>query len=626
MADLFGIGLSALLAQQRALATTSNNVANASTPGYSRQRTEFSERPAEQMGSFFVGTGVATGDNRRITDDLMLEQVRTASTGSKRADTVADLATTLDDLLGSNDSGLNATLQSFTNALQGVANDPSSESARQSLLAEAGSTVARFQGLDQRMSTISDEVRSRVSADADQISALGASIAAVNQQVLAAGPNTPPDLLDKRDQMLEDLSGLVQVSVTQQSDGTIGVFIGSGQALVLGTTASKVVMTNGTTDPSQPQIVLRSGTGPDIAITQFLSGGELGGLLDFNREMLAPARAEVGRVAIGLANAVNTASRNGMDLDGQLGGDFFSVGGPQTFAASTNSGTGAVTATISNVAALDATNYQLSYNGTTYTLLRTDTGAVVPMTGAGTAGNPFVANGISIVVSGAPVAGDQFLIKPLDQAPGTLKVLVTNPGDIAAAAPTRTSADLGNTGTGAISAGSVIDVTNPNLLTTATIQFINSTTYSINGAGAFAYTPGGNIDINGTRVQITGAPVQGDVFEIQSNAGGSGDNRNALAMLGELTGNVFNGNVTLKTAASSLLADVGAKTAAATSQQSAQSTVLQQTQQRLDSLRGVNLDEEAANMLRYQQLYQAAAQTISVAGTLFSTLLAALQR
>jgi flagellar hook-associated protein 1 FlgK len=626
MADLFGIGLSALLAQQRALATTSNNVANASTPGYTRQRTELSERPAEQMGNFFVGTGVTTGQNRRITDDLMLEQVRTASAGSKRADTIADLATTLDDLLGSDNTGLNATLQSFTNALQGVANDPSSLAARQALLSEAGSTVARFQGLDQRMSTISDEVRSRVSADADQISALGASIAAVNQQVLEAGPNTPPDLLDKRDQMLEDLSGLVQVSVSQQSDGTIGVFIGSGQALVLGTTAAKLVATNGTEDPSQPQLVLRSGTAPDVAITQFLSGGELGGLLDFNREMLAPARSEVGRVAVGLADAVNTASKNGMDLDGQLGGNFFSFGGPQIFAATTNSGSGAVTATISSVAALDTANYQLSYNGTTYTLQRTDTGAIVPMTGTGTAGDPFVANGISIVVSGAPAAGDQFLIKPVDQAPGTLKVLVTTPGDIAAAAPTRTSADLGNTGTGAISAGSVIDVTNPNLLTTATIQFINATTYSVNGAGAFAYTPGGNIDINGTRVQITGAPAAGDVFTIESNAGGSGDNRNALAMLDKLAGNVFNGNVTLKTAASTMLADVGAKTAAATSQQSAQSTVLQQTQQRLDSLRGVNLDEEATNMLRYQQLYQAAAQTISVAGTLFSTLLAALQR
>jgi flagellar hook-associated protein 1 FlgK len=172
----------------------------------------------------------------------------------------------------------------------------------------------------------------------------------------------------------------------------------------------------------------------------------------------------------------------------------------------------------------------------------------------------------------------------------------------------------------------VIDVTNPSLLATATIRFTNATTYSINGAGAFAYTPGGDIDINGTRVQITGAPAAGDQFVIQSNVGGAGDNRNALAMIDKLGNSVFNGNVTLKTAASSLLADVGARTAAATSQQSAQNVVLQQSQQRLDSLRGVNLDEEAANMLRYQQLYQAAAQTISVSQTLFASLMAALQR
>src|SRR3954451_14716079 len=144
MTDLLRIGLSALLAQQRALATTSNNVANASTPGYSRQRTELTERPTQQRGKGLGGTGVAAGLNRRITDDLMLEQVRTASTGSKRADALADLATTLDNLLGSDNTGLNATLQSFTNALHDVANDPSSLAARKSLLSEAGNTVARF--------------------------------------------------------------------------------------------------------------------------------------------------------------------------------------------------------------------------------------------------------------------------------------------------------------------------------------------------------------------------------------------------------------------------------------------------------------------------------------------------
>ena len=625
MADILGIGLSALLAQQRALATTSNNVANASTPGYSRQRLELGERPLEKMGNNFVGTGVKTDLNRRMTDDLMLAQVRTAAAGSKRADTFAELANSLDDLLGGGSTGLNATLQGFSNALQAVANDPSSSSARRTLLSAAQSSVARFTSLDERLNAIGGEVRTRVSDAANQISTIGASIADVNKQILAAGANAPLDLLDKRDQLLEDLSGLVQTSVTSQSDGTVAVFIGSGQALVLGTAAQKLVMVNGNFDPAQPQLVLR-GSGPDVTVTQFLTGGALGGLLDFNREMLAPTRAEIGRIAVGLADTVNTAHRNGMDLDGQLGGDFLSVGGPQTFAASTNGGTGAVAVTITGVASLEATDYQLTYSGATYTLQRADNGAVVPMTGAGTVASPFVADGLSIVVSGAPAAGDQFLLKPLDQAPGSLRLLVTRGADVAAAAPTRTSADLLNTGSASISAGAVIDVTNANLLNVATIRFINATTYSINGAGAFAYTPGADIDINGTRVQINGAPAAGDQFVIQSNVGGAGDNRNALAMIDKLGSSVFNGNVSLKTAASSLLADVGAKAASATGEQSAQGVVLQQSQQRLDSQRGVNLDEEAANMLRHQQLYQAAAQTISVSQNLFATLMAALQR
>jgi flagellar hook-associated protein 1 FlgK len=163
------------------------------------------------------------------------------------------------------------------------------------------------------------------------------------------------------------------------------------------------------------------------------------------------------------------------------------------------------------------------------------------------------------------------------------------------------------------------------LLVTATIEFVNATTYSINGAGSFAYTPGADIDVNGTRTQITGTPAAGDKFVIEANSGGAGDNRNALAIIDRLGSGVLSGNTTLKSAASSVLANVGARTAAATSQQDAQRLVLEQAQQRLESVRGVNLDEEAADMLRFEQLYQAAAQTIAVADGMFSTLLAALR-
>lgn len=628
MVDILRIGLSALLAQQRALATTSNNVANASTPGYSRQRVELVERETQRMGDDTLGTGVQVALNRRITDDLVADQLRTAAGGFNRAEAFVSLAESLTDLLAGDETGLNATIQSLVNALQDVADDPSSTSARQVLLSEARNLVSRFDSMDQRMNEVGEELRSRMAATTAEITTLGAGIAEINRQIVASGVATgrpaPPDLLDQRDRMLERLSELVQVDTSLQRDGTLSVFVGSGQALVFGTDSAKLAMTPGATDPLQPQIVLR-GTGPDVGITQFLTGGELGGMLDFNREMLAPARSELGRIAVGLVSTFNAVHRNGMDAEGQLGGDFFALAGPQTYGAASNTGSGSVAVTITGVAALQPTNYRLTFDGTNYSLLRADNGAVVPMTGVGTVASPLVAEGLSIVVSGAPAVSDQFLLKPLENVAGTMQLLVTRTADVAVAAPTRTSAALGNIGTGAVSSGQVINVGSPSLLATATIQFINATTYSVNGAGSFAYTTGANIDINGTRVQITGAPAAGDQFVIQSNAGGVGDNRNALALVAGLRGSIFSGNVTLQGAATGLVTNVGARTAEATHQRDAQSVVLEQHRGRLDSIRGVNLDEEAADMLRFEQLYQAAARTISVADSMFNSLLAALR-
>jgi flagellar hook-associated protein 1 FlgK len=629
MADILNIGLSALLAQQRALTTTSNNIANASTPGYSRQRVELSERAAERLGIGFVGTGVDIATTRRLADEILADQLRTASGGFHRAEAFVSLAESLDDLLAGTDTGLTATLQGFANALQDVANDPSSTSSRQALLSEARNLVARFQAMDQRLTELAEEVRTRMTSAADRITSLGADLAEVNRQLIAAGTASgspaPPDLLDQRDRLLEELATLIHVQTTQQRDGTTSVFVGTGQVLVLGGTAAQVVVTPGNADPLQPQVVLR-GIGPDVNVTQFVTGGELGGVVDFNREMLAPARSELGRIAIGLVATVNSVHRNGMDAEGQLGGDFFAIGAPQSFASAGNTGTGSLAVTMTGVAALEPTNYRLTYDGAAYVLQRVDNGAVVPMAGAGTVASPFVANGISIVVAGAPAASDQFYVKPLEHVSGTLSLLVTRPSDVAAAAPTRTDTALTNTGSATISAGEIVDVAHPSLLATSTIAFIDATTYSVNGAGAFAYTPGANIDINGTRVQISGAPAAGDEFVIQANVAGTGDNRNIQALVDRLNDTVFNGDVSLQDASAGLITNVGARTAELMNQRDVQELVLQQNHDRLESVRGVNLDEEAADMLRFEQLYQAAARMMQVADTLFQTLLNTLLR
>jgi flagellar hook-associated protein 1 FlgK len=566
---------------------------------------------------------------RRLSDDILARQVRTASGSFHRADAFASLAGSLDDLLAGTETGLMATMQGFANALQDVANDPSASSSREALLSEARNLVARLDAMDQRLTEIAGEVHTRMGAAADRITALGADLAKINRQLIdagtASGGPAPSELLDQRDQLLEELSGLIQVSTSEQRDGTTSVFIGTGQVLVLGSMSAEIDVMPGNADPLQPQVVIR-GIGPVVNVTPFLSGGELGGILDFNREMLAPTRSELGRIAVGLVSTVNAVHRNGMDAEGQLGGDFFSIGAPQTYSTAGNSGTGSVAVTLTGVAALQPTNYRLTFDGTAYTLQRVDSGAAVTMTGAGTALSPFVADGLSIVVSGTPGAGDQFYLKPLEHVAGTLQLLVTRPADVAAAAPTRTNTALSNTGTGSISAGEIVNGAHPSLLSTSTIAFVNATTYTINGAGSFAYTPGANIDINGTRVQITGAPAAGDQFVIQSNVGGTGDNRNMQALVDQFRGSVFNGGISLQDAAAGLITTVGSRSAEVKSQRGVHELVLEQNRDRLESVRGVNLDEEAADMLRFEQLYQAAARVMQTSDSLFQTLLNTLLR
>ena len=526
--------------------------------------------------------------------------------------------------------GSTVTLQSFNNSLQSISNDPSSIAARQVLLSEARNLVSRFDTMDKRLDEIGGEVHARLASATTEINALGAGIAEVNKQIVASGVRAdrppPSDLLDQRDRLVERLSELVKVDTTDQSDGTLSVFIGSGQVLVIGAQSTQLSVQPGNFDPQQPRIMLGGG-GTQVDVTSFLTGGELGGTLDFNREMLAPARAELGRIAIGVVDTVNAAHRNGMDLTGQLGGDFFSAAPPAAYEATTNAGTGTVAATITDVSALEPASYELTYDGSAYSLIRSNDGAVVPMTGTGTAADPLLADGLSLVVSGAPAAGDQFQIQPVSQVPGSLELLITDPSRVAGAAPTRTRADLANTGTGSISAGEIINVTDPNLLATATIQFLTPTTYSVDGAGSFAYTSGGDIDVNGTRVRVSGTPATGDTFVIEPNAGGVGDNRNALAIVAALRGGILDGGTsTLQTAVGQFVTDVGAQTVEGQNRRDAQKLLIDQTRQRLDSVRGVNLDEEAADLVRFQRVYQAAAQTMSVADSLFTSLLNAIGR
>jgi flagellar hook-associated protein 1 len=628
VADILSTGISGLRAFQRALDVTSHNIANVSTPGYSRQRVELQTREPERYGSGFLGTGVDVSTITRSYDELLSTQMRGATSSSSRLDVYASKAQVLNDLFSDSSTGISASLQRFTNAVQGVSNEPTSTAARQVMLSEAQGLTQRLKTYDSRLNDMSAEINSRLRTEAATISTIADSIARLNDQIVSAqsAGQPPNDLLDARDQQLASLSEHLSVQVVKQDNGAWNVFVGNGQSLVLGNQSAKIVARSDAMDPARLTIAYQVGASTSD-MTSTISGGSLGGLLDFRREMLDPVRNQLGQIAIGVASAVNAQQREGMDLHGNLGGDLFSLGAVGVQPAMGNSGSGTMSVTRTGIGALTANDYVMEYNGSAWTARRADTGLAVTLSGAGTLASPFLAEGLSVVVGGTPAAGDSFKVTPTAGAINGMSVMITDSARIAAAAPVRTGSNLGNAGTATISAGEVLDASNPALRSSVSIAFIDATHYSVNGAGSFAYTAGGNIDVNGWRVAISGAPAAGDTFTVSDNAGGVGDNRNMLAMTRALSqGLLSGGSESIDGAVSRFVSGIGVATNQAQVGADAQQVILQDSKAAVDSVGGVNLDEEAANMLRYQQAYQAAAQVIRITQEMFDTLLRATQR
>jgi len=628
MVDVLSTGLSALRATQRGLDTTSHNIANVSTEGYTRQRVEFQSRPAESSGTGWIGTGVQVSTVRRVYDQFLAQQTRSSGTNFARLDAYASQAERIDNLLGDPASGLSSSLQNFTDAINEVSTTPASIPARQVLIAEGRALSERLKNYDTRLRDMSTELNGRLGVEAQEINTLAQGIARLNGDIAVAASQTgqpPNDLLDQRDALIGELSGKVGVSVVADGDA-LNVFIGNGQPLVLGTSASQLTTQVDPLDPERTTLALRT-QGGTVDLSRVISGGTLGGLLDWRSQMLDPARNELGRISLAITTQVNAQHREGMDLTGALGGNFFNIGAATATAATTNSGTAAVTVARTNIGALTTNDYVLGRTATGYTLRRQDTGAAVSFTGTGTVGDPILADGLSIVVGAGIATGDQYTIRPARDAIAGMSVAITDPAKIAAAAPIRAAAASSNTGSGTVTPGEVLDPTNAALLTTVNIDFTSATTYSVNGAGSFTYTPGSAIDVNGWRVQVSGAPAVGDRFTVRSNAGATGDNRNALALADSLRAPVLDGGTQSAYAAvERLVSNVGLATQTAQVGRDAASSVHDSDVAAMDAVSGVNLDEEAANMLRYQQAYAAAAQIISVANEMFDTLLNAVRR
>jgi flagellar hook-associated protein 1 FlgK len=632
MSDILSTSVSGLLAFQRALNVTSNNISNIATPGYSVQNANFTPQPGQATSVGYFGSGVTIESVTRSYDELLAGQVRSSQSGYSSFNTYSTQAAQIDNMLSSSSTGLTAGLQAFVNALHTVANSPASTPQRQALLSQAQALAQQMQNYNAQLSTYSQGIESQIGASVTQVNTLSAGIASLNGQIsagLAATGQTPNSLMDQRDKMIDQLSQYVTVHTATQADGSMNVYVGSGQPLVTGSTSQALTAIQDPYNASKHNIGIVTG-GSTADITPNVSGGSLGGLLAVRSQVLQPVQNTLGQFSVGLATIVNQAQQAGMDLTGAAGKPMFAVGPVLTAPASSNTGAATVTVTRTTLGSLTADDYTLRQTGGAWKLTGKTTGQVVSMTGTGTAANPFTAAGISIVVGGGAAAnGDSFLIQPTAGASGGLSVLLTSPAQIAAASSIQTTAGVTNTGTGTVSSSVVTDPSTW-VAGTYTISFTSASQYKVTDStntviATGNYAGGTPITFNGASVTMTGTPSTGDTFSVgAASSSRVGDNSNAFALVDALSASKLNGGTTsLSNVGNNLISQIGVQTQQAQSNASAQKSVNQSALDARNNLSGVNLDEEAAKMVQYQQAYSACAQLIQTSNTMFNSLISA---
>lgn len=502
MTSLLNIGVSALNANKARLNTTGNNIANAATAGYSRQEVLSVTSATQKLGGNFVGSGVAVNGIRRNYDSYLSSEMRSNASSFQQYDTLLTEIDKVDNFIGDDAVGLSPSLQQFFAAMQDAANNPQSSASRQTLLSKAELLVNRFQGSSIRLDEISDSINKQLTNTTIELNALTDNIARLNVQINGAGGNgigsQPNDLLDKRDQLLLKLSELVTVNAIEDINGSVNVFIGNGQALVIGNQSFAMSAQPKLEDPRRIDLVLTKG-GSRQVIGDSLSGGRLGGLNDFSTNTLYDAYDQLGRVAVGLNVMINEQHRNGMNLNNDTGLDFFTdVNATARMQArvladpnNNSSSTGRIEVAIDDISALTSSNYRVQISATNarqYTVTRLSDGeeissSLLPLTLPATV----EFDGLSVsFASGTFQMGDKFTLYPTRFESASLQLDLSDVADLALAQPIKTSATLGNVGTGVISAGDVTNTTNgsfdlanqqmsPPLL----IRFITNTTYEV---------------------------------------------------------------------------------------------------------------------------------------------------
>lgn len=548
MADILSNSVTGLLAVQRALTTTGHNVSNANTEGYSRQTVNLSARTPQFIGNGYVGTGTQVQSITRSFDQYVESQLRDVTSDNSRLQFVSDIASQVTTLLGDTESGIAQGTQAFFGAASDVAANPTDITARQAYLNEASALTDRFNQLDGRLADLDARIGQQANAISREVNTFAEEVASLNDKIsrtYAQDPNAlPNDLLDRRDQLVRDIAERVNIRVNDDGAGSLNLAVGSGQSLVTGGVATELQAVNGAAG-----LTVRIG---DRTITERVTGGQLGGMIETQNALITPLRNELGRAALVLTQEANAIQEAGYDLDGNAGQPLFTTGGfsPSVSVDGRNDGDGSASGSIADATLLTDARYEARFDGTNWSVRRQDDPGT-ELASVGPAGSTTAIPGLDITFSGTPQAGDVLYIDPAAGAAGRIETTLGDPRDVAAAGGDGGGNSLGN---------------RDNTQIEAMAGLANRTLVGQTGVGA-----------------ADGQTLGGALSSAVSKAG-------SVARTAEMQG------------------------------ESAQAS-LDNLVARQQSVSGVNLDEEAANLLKYQQQYQALARTISISGNLFQSVL-----
>ena len=621
---LSSIGTSALNAAYMALRTVSNNIANANTPGYTRQITVLRPEVGSFVGGSYIGQGVAVADVRRVYSEFLTQQAHQATSQAEGAGTRHTQLQQVTNLFADPTTGIGTAVDTFFRAVQDLTQRPSDPAARQALLSAARLMSGRFNDVGDRLQEMRIGVDRQLRLEIDTVNQTTKEIADLNtkiSQAIGAG-NTPNDLLDMRDAAIRRLSESVGVSTVEQIDGAVNVFLSGGKPLVVGGSANALSWAPDPLDPKSANVGLKVGTRVLPIDAAAAGGGRIGGMLQFREVDLPEIENQLGRLAASLTGLANAQHRLGDDRNGAPGGDLFTPTSGLAFPASDNGNPAtSIAVTISDPAKLVASDYRVDYSGGQYRLTRLADGATWTQ-----AASTFSQDGLTITLASTPPAdGDRFVVQPLRNASRDMAVAIHDIGRVAAAAPVVASVPVGNAGAVRVEE---ISVTSPRtaeatLKRPATLTFTGPSSYSVSDGVTTVsgtYTEGQPIDFNGWRLTLRGTPAANDTVAIGANVGGVGDNRNALR-LAQLGGALLADGTPLSNGFSVVVANLGGATRSAELLSTAQSSIRDSALAAESEMGGVNLDEEASRLMQYQQQYLAAAKIIATAKVVFDEIL-----